>query len=463
MKKDKHEEEEAEKRLITRRQALKYMAAGGLGIVGAYYGLTRSQIIDFLDKDAAESDSENRIPVTTRIDKKTGAAISLLGFGCMRFPVLEPGKPEIDEELSMKMIDYAYRRGINYYDTAYPYHGGLSETFTGKALKRYPRETFYLADKMPGWAVRKPEDAPRIFEEQLQKCQVEYFDYYLLHALGNRKDYERIYEEYGVLEYLKQQKAEGRIRSLGFSFHGDLEFFKYLLDKDEEWDFVQIQYNYYDYDDKRQMSGTLNRLLDERGIQSIIMEPVRGGMLATLNKGTVEMLKKAEPKRSVASWAIRYAGTPRNVLTVLSGMSLLEHVVDNIATMSPLKPVSEEEEILLNKVVTAYKANRPIPCTECRYCMPCPYGVDIPGIFMAYNKCTGDLNMPDPNEPFDDEFKRKRRALLVTYNNTVEKSGQAHHCIGCNKCVEHCPQRIKIPQRLDEIEKLVKTVKERSV
>lgn len=289
---------------MNRRTALKLLTGGGIAALAAYYGLSHKEISTFLDEDSfLENKPDDADRVIVRKDKITGDSVSLLGFGCMRFPVIKKGEPAIDEKLSLKMIDFGYRHGINYFDTAYPYHEGLSETFIGKALKRYDRNSFYLADKLPTWLIESLDDAKRIFNEQLQKCQVTYFDFYLLHALTDQETYDHVYEELGVLEYLKELKVAGKIRRLGFSFHGDLDFFKYLLGKHNDWDFVQIQYNYYDENDPEQNSGILYKLLEEKNIQVIVMEPVRGGTLATLNKTAVAMLKNAEPKMSTASWA----------------------------------------------------------------------------------------------------------------------------------------------------------------
>lgn len=458
MKEENHKEE---KKKISRRTALKILAGGGVAALAVVYGLSYEEIADLVNKEKSmENIPDDADRVITRKDNGTGEEISLLGFGCMRFPVLEKGKPAIDEKLSMKMIDYGYRHGINYFDTAWPYHEGMSETFVGKALKRYDRDSFHLADKMPTWLIESLDDAKRIFNEQLKKCQVSYFDYYLLHALSDQETYDHVYEELGVLGYLQQLKAEGKIRRLGFSFHGDLDLFHYLLDK-HDWDFVQIQYNYLDEDDPEQNSGELYRLLENKNIQVVIMEPVKGGTLATLNKASVELLREAEPKRSTASWAIRFASTPKNVLTVLSGMSALEHVQDNIFTMCKphYKPISAADRKLLTEVKKKFIENQPISCTECRYCMPCPYGVDIPGVFKAYNKVANDALIPNPELKTQQDLAFRSKAFLASYTNGVERSAQADHCIACGKCMELCPQGIRIPMEMSRIDKLVETLK----
>lgn len=462
----------SEEKNISRRQVLKYMGGGALGLAALLYGLDRSGRLAFLDKDA-----ENRTP--PQVDKRNanGWERPLLGFGCMRLPVIDKDYTRIDTELAEKMIDYAYRRGVNYFDTAYVYHRGLSETFLGNTLKKYPRDSFYLADKMPGWLIKNLEDAKRIFEEQLQKCQVDYFDNYFLHALSNggelgnlSTDFSTVYEEMGVLDYLQQEKARGRIRQLGFSYHGDVPFFKYLLDT-YKWDMAMIDLNYLDWSNVDaskyknlpranvgRYAGEFYKMLEEKGIPCYVMEPVRGGQLAVLNPAAVKVLKTADPNRSTTSWALRYVGSLPNVVCVLSGMSNLEHVVDNINTMTDFKPLTTADHQVIDRALDAYLSRETIFCTGCRYCMPCPYGVDIPEIFQVYNECSGELGLPDPDNPATN-YAAQQRVFLTKYNNTVEKSAQADHCIGCGKCLKLCPQRLQIPNHMRQIDDLVSKVK----
>lgn len=392
--------------------------------------------------------------MTTRTYQKTSEEISLLGFGCMRLPLVNGASQEIDYAKACELIDYAYSHGVNYFDTAYVYHGGKSEVFLGEALKKYPRESFYLADKMPGWEIRTGvEDAKRVFKTQLSRCQVDYFDFYLMHALGDRATFEKIYLDRGVLEYLDEEKSNGRIKNLGFSFHGNAEFFEYMM-KFRKWDFVQIQLNYIDWNE--QNAKRLYELSEEYGVQVIIMEPVRGGSLVSLCEESVNIMKDAEPHMSIASWAIRFAATPSNVLTVLSGMTAMDHVTDNVKTIENFTPLTDADYSVLSKAVAAYINKGTIPCTGCRYCMDCPAGVDIPGVFALYNKCASGGNIPLSLKNNDD-FKGKLEAFKKEYAG-MDDSAKPHNCADCGQCAEACPQSIKIPGKMKDISSMLKLV-----
>lgn len=366
--------------------------------------------------------------------KNTEEKVSLLGFGAMRLPLLPDGKDrDIDYARSGEMVDYAYKNGVNYFDTAWPYHAGQSEFFIGEALKKYPRDSFYLASKMPVWDLKSEADASRIFEEQLQKCQVEYFDYYLVHSLSyTNYAYTRKYHVYDVLQ---KKKEEGKIKHLGFSFHDTPELLAEILE-DYKWDFAQIQLNYLDW--QNQDAKSQYELIEKAGIPCVVMEPIRGGALASLPKEAASILSAADKTASMASWAMRYVGSLPNVLTVLSGMSDLSQVKDNVATMMDFKPLTSEEYALIEQAAEAYRKAGTVPCTGCRYCMDCPVGVDIPGVFVAYN------DYSKSKDPFT--FEREYGFL--------SDEQKADKCIACGMCVPKCPQGIDIPANMSEIANL---------
>lgn len=361
--------------------------------------------------------------------KDTSEQISLLGFGCMRFPLLA-GTQNIDTVKSQEMVDYAIANGVNYFDTAYPYHGGQSESFIGDALSRYPRESFYLANKMPPWEVSCEADVERIFDKQLEKCKVDYFDFYLIHNIA--EDAIEGIEKHHIYDVLKKKKAEGKIRHLGFSFHGRIPLLSYLAEQ-YEWDFAQLQINYMDWD-LLDAKGQYE-ILTNKDIPVIVMEPVRGGALATLCDSSVEIFKKADKDASVASWAIRFAASLPNVMTVLSGMTEMSQVEDNIRTMNAFTPLTEKEYAIIDAALVQYRQAGAIPCTSCRYCMDCPAGVDIPKVFAIYNHF----------------LTSKSADTFEAHYHILGTNKQAQHCINCGKCLEQCPQRIDIPERMKEI------------
>ncbi len=393
----------------------------------------------------------------TRIYHRSNTPVSLLGYGTMRMPIIDGDSSDINYEEGKKLIDYAYRHGVNYFDTAYMYHAGKSENFVGDALSVYPRNSFYLADKLPGWMVGDGgvAKAKEIFSDQLAKCKVDYFDFYLCHSLSSREDFDRIYLNNGVLAYLDSEKEAGRIRNLGFSFHGSVPFFEYLM-KLRKWDFCQIQLNYMDWDN--QNAKELYRLSEEYGVRLIIMEPVRGGSLVKLCDEAIEILKTKEPERSVASWAIRFAASLPNVLCVLSGMSTIEQVEDNCATMTDFKPLTEDDKEVLAGAVAAYNRAATIPCTACRYCFECPKEIMIPEIFAVYNAAASENRLPMSVGISAEEVEARKKAFLTAYDE-IPADKQAHNCIKCGKCAEHCPQSIKIPDRLREIAELVNRIR----
>ena len=353
--------------------------------------------------------------------KKTGDMISVLGLGCMRFPKIEGRQ---------KIVDLAYERGVNYFDTAYRYHEGDSELFIGEALKKYPRESFHLATKMPMWMVKEPADAPRIFEDQLSRCQVEYFDFYLCHAM-HAANFE-IMKNNGVYEYLKKEKEAGRIRHLGFSFHDSPDVLRQIVAYGE-WDFTQIQLNYLDWE--LQDAKGQYEILTENGIPVVVMEPVRGGALASLCEESDAIFTAARPDKSGASWAGRYGASLPNVMTLLSGMSTVQQVEDNTATMMDFEPLTDEDRKVVEAALEAYRKNKTIPCTGCRYCMDCPAGVSIPEVFAAYNRYATS----------------KSRSMFEELYHALDAGQRADNCVACGTCLSKCPQHIDIPKHMKEI------------
>ena len=338
------------------------------------------------------------------------------------------------------------------------YVQGWSEKSTGIALKRHPRESYYIATKLSNFSNPTYENSLAMYRRSFEDLQVDYIDYYLLHSVGNGRTLKQRYIDNGMIDFLMEERKAGRIRKLGFSFHGSLEGFNEMLSYHEQyhWDFIQIQLNYVDWDGSN--AKALYEALEQYQIPGIIMEPLLGGRLSKLPDHIVGRLKQRSPESSVASWAFRFAGTPRMILTVLSGMTYMEHLQDNIRTYSPLVPLTEEEKEFLYETGRLIKQYPTIPCNDCKYCMPCPYGIDIPAILLHYNKCVNEGNVPEDQQ--DENYREARRAFLVGYDRSVPKLRQANHCIGCNQCSKHCPQRINIPRQLHRIDDFVEKLKQ---
>lgn len=369
--------------------------------------------------------------------EKLGVEASLLGFGCMRFPTTQTG--EIDETRAQKMLDDAIAAGVNYIDTAYPYHGGKSEPFVGKALKKYARDSFYLATKLPVWLVKNEEDAERIFNEQLERLQTDYIDFYLLHALNGGRFDELV--EQGVVDWAVRKKAEGKIRFLGFSFHDGYEAFEHIITY-RDWDFCQIQLNYMDTEVQAGLKGYA--LAEKLGIPLVIMEPIKGGSLTTFADDITNMFRAVRPDASLASWALRFVATFPNIKVVLSGMSAEDQLADNLKTFTPFEPLSDAEQELVKKVVEAVKARVKNGCTGCRYCMPCPFGVDIPRCFSIWNNYAMYGNAGGANWSYNHEMKPENRADM---------------CKKCGACEKACPQGIKIRENLAEVAECMSNMK----
>ena len=418
-----------------------------------------------------------------RRNPNTGDIVSLLGYGMMRLPVesggsgRENGNSPIDQEEVNRLVDYALAHGVNYFDTSPVYCQGHSENSTGIALSRHPRNSYFIATKLSNFSpeVWSADESKAIFERSLEYLRTDYIDYYLLHSIGGGKDsmatFNGRFMDNGMLDWCLEQKRIGRIRNLGFSYHGDVRIFDMLLRWHDEgryhWDFVQIELNYLDWDfadeinphntDARYLYGEL----EKRGIPAVIMEPLLGGRLASPPEAMAAQLRSMAPDKSAASWAFRFAGSPAGVLTVLSGMTYMEHLVDNVATYSPLIPLDEEElHMLLSLAEKDMYGMEQVPCTGCNYCMPCPYGLNIPRIFSYYNKAVSEDRFPHVMSDDRRTFMRNRKAFLVGYARDIPSDRQADRCIGCNHCVGHCPQRIDIPAEMQRIDQLIESFKQ---
>lgn len=364
-----------------------------------------------------------------RLDQ-LGIEVSLLGFGCMRFPTLADGK--IDEAEAEKMIDYAIEKGVNYIDTAYPYHNGDSEPFVGRVLNKYKRSSYYLATKLPCWNINSVEDAKKKFYEQLERLQKDYVDFYLLHALNSEKWNKMV--ELGVVAFCEQLKEEGKIKYLGFSFHDDYKVFEEIITY-RSWDFCQIQFNYMDTQEQAGIKGY--ELTEKLGIPLIIMEPVKGGALANYPSDIVKIFHSIDETKSVASWALRWVGTFPNVKVILSGMSTMDQVLDNLDTFEDFKVLDKKEQEIINQVVDTLHSRVKNGCTGCGYCMPCPAGVDIPRNFAIWNKY----------HVYGDDKKIKQ-----TWMKNFEQSIKAGNCIECGKCESVCPQQLSIRNDLKQVQ-----------
>ena len=421
--------------------------------------------------------------MTLRTNPNTGDRVSLLGYGMMRLPVEgggtareNPDSP-IDQDLVNQEVDYALEHGVNYFDTSPAYCQGLSEHSTGIALSRHPRDSYFIATKLSNFspATWGREASQAMFENSLKELQTSYVDYLLLHGVGMASGnfnateaFNGRYIDNGILDWLVEQKEKGRIRNLGFSYHGDINIFDMLLQWHDEgryhWDFVQIELNYLDWNYAAQINprntnaSYLYDELEKRGIPAVIMEPLLGGRLGSQPDFIVKQMQEREPETPVARWAFRYAGTPEGILTVLSGMTYMEHLKQNIETYSPLRPITPEEDAFLMKIAEEIVELKTVPCTACNYCMPCPYGLNIPAVFSYYNACINEGGMPAGSREAQ-EYKKARKRFLIGYDRNVPGLRQANHCIGCNQCAPHCPQNIDIPAELHRIDDYVEQLK----
>ncbi len=369
--------------------------------------------------------------IDRRMIPALGKEISRLGYGGMRFP---KNGDEVDVDAAVQLLRKAYEMGINYFDTAMVYHKGESEKIFGKAFEPYPRNSYLIADKMSIWLCSDEEDMKARFYNQLKTLKTDYIDFYLVHSL-NRNHYKKV-KDLHCVEFLQQMKQEGKIKHLGFSFHDTYQVFTQILN-DYTWDFVQIQLNYLDW--HNQGAEQLYRELERRNLPVMVMEPVRGGYLATIDSERAKPFLELEPQRSIASWAIRWVESLPQVAVVLSGMSDLQQLEDNVATMTHFEPMNEQELAAIDRVVEEIRKVNEIPCTGCRYCMDCPMGVDIPEIFSIYSQY---------------KIFGKEKAFVQDYEEVVEHGNGAEHCVRCMACTTKCPQMIAIPDKLEMIAKL---------
>ena len=405
-------------------------------------------------------------PMTMRSDAH-GEKVSLLGYGMMRLPTVDGGhantyhggsKAPIDREEVYAQVDYALDHGVNYFDTSPAYCRGESEEITGDALARHPRERFRIATKLSNFSPSQYpiEKSRELYERSRKLLHADVIDYYLLHAvgMGGFDAFRKRYVENGAIEFCLRERDAGRIRNLGFSFHGDKRAWEWLMERHDKyhWDFVQIQLNYIDWrhayeTNKRNQDGIyLYGECAKRDIPVVVMEPLLGGRLARFNYALAEKLVPLDSEASLAKWALRFAGHHPKVMTVLSGMTYREHLEENCAVFSPLKPLSERELAALEEAALAFLADKTVPCNACNYCMPCPYGLDIPGIFTLYNEALA-------------QEKPDWRGFLAEYERQIPYLRRANHCTGCGVCVPHCPQTIDIPKEMRRIDEMVESLK----
>lgn len=370
---------------------------------------------------------------------RTGLEVSELGFGCMRLPVIRGdagvhGKDgEIDEKKAAEIIHYAIEKGVNYIDTAYTYHGGNSEAFLGRALQDGYREKVYLATKLPSWMVQTREDMDKYLNEALRRLQTEYIDFYLVHAV-NVQFWPNLVKN-GLFEFLDSALSDGRIRYAGFSFHDDFNLFREVVDA-YPWSFCQIQYNYLDENYQAGKAGL--KYAADKGLGVVIMEPLRGGRLAVnIPPDVQEIWEQSEIKRRPAEWALRYLWDQPEISVVLSGMNEMEQVEENIQTagLAHAGNLSEKEKGLIDKVKDIYHSKMKVNCTSCRYCMPCPSGVNIPGCFAMFNNA---------------HMMEDVATYKSNYNTQIKPENRASNCVECGRCEEACPQGIPIRDMLKE-------------
>ncbi|MBR5394459.1 MAG: aldo/keto reductase [Bacteroidaceae bacterium] len=466
MKRKCNEAHEINRRQFLERLGLGSATALSLMAIGPLQTLSNSPLKGDIGREVSPLGGDSEGSMTYRTQNGTGEKISLLGFGMMRLPR--------EQEQVNELVDYALAHGVNYFDTAPMYGGGQNETATGLALSRHPRESYYVATKMSNqnealWPFEKSKE---MYENSFRKLQVDYIDYYLLHSVGGGglDNLKSRFIDNGLLDFLLEERKAGRIRHLGFSYHGDVKVFDWLLDNNDtyHWDFVQIQMNYLDWNYAQRRGGRRGRgdanaeylygRLEKLGIQAVIMEPLRGGSLANVTDDVREQLSRARKDDTPARWGFRWVASHPDVLTTLSGMNRMEHLKENLETFSPLEPCTTVDNELLARIADKMAGLPTIGCTTCAYCMPCKHGVDIPGNFAFYNKAVteGRLPLPDSSAP---DFEEKRVAYLEAYRAAIPAAARANKCQDCGECLKKCPQQLPISTHMSKLVEMTRKKK----
>ena len=445
------------KKNINRREFLRRL---GWGAGSALSMMVLEPFKAFADekKPSNLQPEDGQIRMTYRVQHGTGEQISLLGFGMMRLPD--------DQERVNELVDYAIGHGVNYFDTAPMYMNGRSEVLMGNALARHPREKYYVATKMSNQSRRlwDIDEAKKMYYQSFQRLKTDHIDYYLLHSVGQggMDTLNGRFIDNGLLDFLLEERKAGRIRHLGFSYHGDVRVFDWLLDHNDDyhWDFVQIQMNYLDWRHASLSKGGWKQDADAEylynkckklDIQCVLMEPLRGGALAKMRRELHDQLKEIHPDDSPARWAFRWVGSYPNVLTALSGMNSMDQLTENVATFSPLDPCTESENALLETLADTMAGLPLIPCTTCAYCMPCPFGVNIPANFACYNDALNEHILPLPDAPGEERQQHVRQFTEALNKALPDKATWATACQDCEVCLSKCPQQIRIPNQMARI------------
>lgn len=447
---------------MDRREFLKITGAGAAAAAVAGCSVKPSATADGTMPSASTGNGEMEMREGAKGDK-----VSLLGYGCMRWPMIkdENGKDIVDQEKVNELVDRAIEAGVNYFDTSPAYLQGQSEKASGDALARHPRKSFYLATKLSNFGDASRKATEKMYHDSFEQMQTDWFDYYLCHSIGRGgyRAFQTRYEDNGIMDFLMKEREAGRIRNLGFSFHGSAAEFDQLIAMQDKYsfDFVQIQMNYLDW---RHADGLRNANaeylydeLDKRNIPIVVMEPIRGGFLANPPEAIVSRFKERRPSDSSASWAFRFVGSHPRIMTVLSGMTYREHLEDNLKTFRGFQYMTDEELDFMEEMAGLIANYPTVDCTNCKYCMPCPFGINIPEIFKHYNNCVNEGLIAQSAE--QEDFKKLRKAYLTSYNKAIPTLRQADHCIGCGQCKTHCPQSIDIPGQLHRIDRYIEQLK----